>query len=131
MAESNNYENYAKIAAFILGGALVSGAVVESYQESKKEKNEFKNALRDTELSLSRARLAYLSGGINISGTALLQEEYVLDNLYTERRLARKMLNYRTINRVLAASVDGITQAYKSGAFGFNNDKKKKNKSLV
>lgn len=108
----------AAFSALFTGAALLAGTIYDTYQSSKQQKQEFEAQRAEAELSLSRARLAYLSGGIRISGTALYQEEYALDNLFTSQAMAKRALNYRTLNRVLSTSLIGASELYKEGLIG-------------
>lgn len=106
-----------KGAAIVGSLGLGLGLFLDNWERSKIQKEEFaqKQKMESEELSLavSKQRLAYLAGGVNITGTALLQEEYLLDNLFTAQRLARKALNYRTISQNLGTSLRGVTELYR------------------
>lgn len=105
-------------------GAAVAGSVLfglgvylDTKERYKIQQEELKQQQRlesqEATLALSKQRLAYLAGGVNISGTALLQEEYLLDNLFTAQSLARRAFNYRTLSQNLGTTLRGVTELYR------------------
>lgn len=108
----------------VSGAAAVGGSIlfgIATYLDNRekaqilKEELSQKQKLEDAEanLSISKQRLAYLAGGVNISGTALLQEEYLLDNLFTAQNFARRALRYRTLSQNLGTSLRGATELFR------------------